>query len=545
MVLVCNGEIYNYQTLKLELMSKGYKFKTNSDSEVIVHGYEDQGSAFFSRLNGMFAFALWDATINSLLLARDPSGMKPLYYLERDKRFAFASEMKALVNFDKTHSGINEEVLADYLFWRYVPNAQTMYKDIKKLLPGQILVINDGTISEVLSIGPYASKIAPVRSEPRNIALLSSCLSSAVERHLMSEVPVGVFLSGGIDSSTIAGLSSIFSFEQIFSFCVYFRDFPEGSEVGFAESVARYYETNHHNVEVCLDDVIRELPLIAWHYGEPMGDGAVIPTYFVSKYAEKFVKVILAGEGSDEQFAGYDKYHQMLGRFRYGIVDHTTLSRAYRDFISVFSLGQLSLLLKDFDAGLQEHKLNTMLDPVFYNHQSDDELLKSMLLFDRSSMLAENYLMKGDKMTMAHGVEERAPFLDREILSFSSKLDVNLLYKISSDGLREKHILKKAVSGIIPIEIVNRKKKGYGTPTHVWLRNELGELFEKRIKRSTVFEMFFNLDYIHELSGRHRSGKEDHRTRIWSLLALDLWFEIFITRGGARPDGDYQEFLLS
>lgn len=526
LVTMVNGEIFNFAELKSQLISRGAKFITNSDCEVIHHGYKYYGQHIFSKLEGIFAVAIWDRKEKSLTLARDPQGVKPIYYYQRGVDFAFTSEIKSFfLDVEGIIPKVNENALSEFLFYRYVRSSDTLFESIYKLCPGEIISYKNGEISKNLF-----SSDCDIRSPKSYIEAqhrLVEILSNSVQSQLMGDADIGIYLSGGIDSSTICALTTIYSTRSIRSYCVEFEEYPDHSEAVYAEQVANTFGTIHRNVNVSLRDVIENLFLMGWHYDEPMGDAAVAPTFLVSKVAASDgIKVILAGEGSDELFAGYSKYQILYNLAKSQTVyDQAELLNTWINCISVFDLNDLRAL------GVDRCQLDVLLSSVSADISKTkltaENLVKSLLLTDQNSMLAENYLMKADKMTSAHGLEERVPFLDLPFVSFCRKLEVDQMVAINGGVYEEKKIIKNAFSNLLPLDIINRKKKGYGTPTSIWFKNELKILMSERIRKSTILKRF-NQEYIIKLLDDHVNGRKNQNVKLWALLALDLWHYIYI-----------------
>lgn len=487
-VVVFNGEIFNYKELRAELKKAGHKFKTNSDTEVLAHLYEDEGIQFVERLNGMFAFALWDKKNKHLFLARDSSGIKPLYYTLRDNELYFASEIKALLT---NHSEVNIDILPHFFFYRYIPDNRTFFKGIYKLMAG-----------EVLDMGENGLNLTRFKPKPYQVPInLIDGLKKAVSAWTISDVPIGIYLSGGIDSSVVAALA-VQDGINLTSFTV---DWEQDSELEYARKLAKHLGICNYAVRFSQQDVIDALPDIIWHYDEPCGDAAVVPTYFIGKEASRTLKVVLAGEGGDEQFAGYEKYKRIR-----------CIEDCMRE-MCVFNPDELNLLLKDFNKNDFVKEVKGLIGDNYNN-------LNDLLAFDRQTMLAENYLMKADKMSMAHSLEERTPLLDINLLDFTSKLTPR-------DKIRngvEKYAFRQAVKGLLPDEFVNRKKQGYNTPTSYWFKGKIGNFFKSRMETSEAFQKYFNLDYIQKVFEEGRGAK------LWCLLVFDLWYNMFIDKNGGK-----------
>lgn len=534
-IIVYNGEVFNFQELKANLKKK-HKFKTKSDTEVLIHLYEEEGINFVKKLNGMFAFALWDENKKTLYLVRDSTGIKPLYYTIKDRDIYFASEIKALIQSGIIAPKVNSNSLKKFMFYRYIPDAGTMFEKVNKLLPGEIATFSEGQVYFKTFISLKRNKTIPI-TEDKAKAKLFPLLNQAVKSWLISDVPVGAFLSGGIDSSTIVALAKQNTKGQLNTYSVEFdtNDSKIKSEIKFAKKLCDFLKIKNQRFLVKETDVIRDLPLIAWHYDEPMGDAAVIPTFFVAKEARNSSKVVLAGEGGDEQFGGYEKYKRIIEK-KDKREKIEKLVDEYLKEICVFNPVEMLHLFKQIDGKVFFSNINPNIKSLLESPKED--ILNNLLSFDQKTMLCENYFMKGDKMTMAHGLEERVPFMDKNLLSFTSSLPEDLKIKDTT----EKYILKETMRNKLPKEIIERQKQGYGTPTKDWFKGKLGRLFKKRIKSSEVFSKFFYTNYITRLYEEHKHGIKNHNTKLWCLLAFDLWYEIYI-RHNHKPQYSYEEFV--
>ena len=532
-VVVFNGEIYNFKGLREELEQKGHHFSTNSDTEVIVHAYEEYGYDCLRRFNGMFAIALWDTNRKELFLARDRIGIKPLYYTMIGESVVFASEIKSILEYDDIKREVDEEALAEYFILRYVPAPLTMLKGIRKLEPGSYMVVNRN--------GVKGKKYWNLNYKPnhKNEAYFKEnilkTLKDSVKRRLIADVPLGVFLSGGVDSSTITAIASDFSSEPVKTFSVGFYG-AEYDETPYARNVAEYFGTDHTEEWVDIENVDL-LPELIYHTDEPLADPAILPTYLISEVARKEVKVILSGEGGDEAFAGYDRYSSELKAYN-------TL-RYFPNLLKklVFKLGEgvkegdlkIYLLylgsrttqensyfyrLKLRDSGhLNADILRTGNDGnnTLSLFHSDGDYLNCMLKFDINYWLPDDLLMKVDKMTMANSLEARVPFLDHNLLQ--------LAYGAPSNMKLKKHLLKISVNDMLPRDVLERKKHGFDVPIMEWFKNDTLDdyLSEDKIKNMPHLD----LDKIQGIWKRHRKGSGDYSVLLWKCLCYVMWYNSY------------------
>jgi asparagine synthase (glutamine-hydrolysing) len=553
--VVLNGEIYNYRELRVELEARGHRFYTNTDTEAIVHAYEEYGIDVPKRLRGMFAFALWDARHERLLLARDRVGKKPLLYSINGSRLVFASEFQALLCHPDVSREINPEAISDYLSFLCVPAPQTAFRAIRKLEPGHTLVWQRGEVKiERYWSLDFTSKINISEAEAGERAI--ELLRDAVRVRLMSDVPLGAFLSGGIDSSAVVALMSEMSSTRVKTFSIGF-DEKDFSEIHHARRVAERFDTEHHEF-IVRPDAIDVLPALVRHYGEPYADSSAIPTYYLSKMTRQHVTVALNGDGGDECFAGYERYaamrvanrYQRLPQFvRKQIVEpalrafpdagatHSQLGKARR-FISVMGRPaderylrwtsaindelKLELCTRDFLAQTTEALRHVA--PWFAGNGEID-VVDRALMADTFNYLPNDLLVKVDIASMAVSLEARSPFLDHHLMEFAASLPAR--YKLR--GLTTKFLLKKALRGMLPAENLTRRKMGFGVPLAHWFRSELkGLLVETVLSERALRRGYFKPEAVHQLIAQHTEGKRDHAHQLWTLLMLELWHQEFI-----------------
>jgi asparagine synthase (glutamine-hydrolysing) len=529
-VVVFNGEIYNFKELREELEQKGHKFRTNSDTEVIVHAYEVYGYECLKRLNGMFAIALWDTTRNELFLARDRMGIKPLYYAKIGETVVFASEIKSILEHAGIKRAVNEQALADYFILRYVPAPLTLFKGIRKLEPGCYMVVTEKGIETKKY---WSLEFEPIHKSPDFLTeSILKMLKDSVKRRLIADVPLGVFLSGGVDSSTLTAIASDYSSEPLKTFSVGFYG-AKYDETPYARTVSDHFGTDHTEEWVDIENVAL-LPELVYHLDEPLADPAILPTYLISKVARKEVKVVLSGEGGDEAFAGYDHYSSELKAYKALKYLPLLLKK------SVFKLGE----------GLNEGALKryclyfgsrtTHANSYFYRlklrdhgnlnvaisstgsdtsslFHSDGDYLNCMLKFDINYWLPDDLLMKVDKMTMANSLEARVPFLDHNLLQLACRVPSNMKLK--------KQLLRLCVKDILPKAVMQRKKHGFDVPIKEWFKSDTLDMFlsEERIKATP----YLDSGKIQDVWRRHRKDNGDYSVLLWKCLCYVMWYDSY------------------
>jgi asparagine synthase (glutamine-hydrolysing) len=558
-VVAFNGEIYNYQELHDRLRRGGHTLGSRSDTEVIVHLYEDHGDDLVSHLRGMFAFALWDARRGRLLLARDRLGIKPLYYADAEGLLVFGSEIKAILEHPGVVARLDLASLDAYLSLKYVPSPATMFEGIYALPPGHTLVC-DRAGTRVnrywdLSFCPAAEPTSEADAAER----LEELLRESVRLHLMSDVPFGAFLSGGVDSSTIVALMSECLSEPVKTFSVGFSGKGEAySELPYARMVAKRFGTDHHEVIVGPEDFIQLAERIVWHLDQPIADDACVANYMVAELASRHVKMVLTGEGGDELFAGYARYagERFSPAFRplpaavktAALAAVTRLPRMRRAGILVNAVGrkdEADRLAQWFPLFAEQPK-RMLLSPrvrdlvgsngpahVFAEHlgRADGrDVLSRMLYVDTKLWLPDDLLARGDKTSMAASLEARVPLLDHRLVEFAAGLPSDL----KLHRLARKYLLKKVSAKWLPEDIINRKKKGFPIPLSLWFRNEAREFVRDMLSPATVARRgLFDPGYVQSLLDDHDRGATDHGSLIWGLLSVELWHRAFLE--GARP----------
>jgi len=518
--IVYNGEIYNYLDLKKELEKKGHRFKTKSDTEVIIHLYEDMGTDCVQKLNGMFAFGIWDNKRKRLFLARDRLGIKPLYYIQTNKRFLFASEIKSLLQYEKVHRKVNYNALNQLLSFSFVSGNETMFKGIHRLFPAHILTSQGGKI-KIKRYWKYEPNAHKEVNEKKIMEQIYEILKDSITIRLMSEVPLGATLSGGLDSSATVGLMCRALDRPVRTFSVGFNEPTD--ELPYARIVANHFKTEHKEYLVRFTEIDEILPEIIWHMEEPIPNGAIIPTYFYSRAIKDDTTVTLIGEGSDELFAGYRRFKYMSPFL--GLVPNKIKHYAYLSNIGSFSEGQKKHL---FTHNLTQRVNNSKpIDDYYKYFANRNSNLDNSLTFEIEKVLPEYHLMRIDKLTMCHSLEARVPFLDFRLVELSSRIHSSLKLK----GFEEKYILRKALNDLLPQEILNRRKLGLNTPVNAWFEKGLRRLVDNVLEEKKIRTRgLFRKEYIdHLLKKRdHPIWGRQYKFHILRLVFIELWFDIFI-----------------
>jgi asparagine synthase (glutamine-hydrolysing) len=563
--IVFNGEIYNYQGLREGLLARGHQFTTTSDTEVIVHLFEERGAAVVDALSGMFGFAVWDRQRHELVLARDRLGIKPLYYAPTPRGLVFGSELKSLLCHPDVRRAVSPEALSHYLSFGTTPSEQSILEGVRKLPPGHILRYRKGE----LAVTRYwdlrdADALEPAAADDGREAAaeVRSLVRAAVASHLVADVPVGAFLSGGVDSASVVGtMAELGARPKTFSIGFEEADF---NELDYARIIAKKFGTDHHELIVRPDawELTEEL---VWFLDEPFADVSAIPTYLVSKLAAAHVKVVLSGDGGDEVFAGYDRYAWTLAEERrFGWLPRparaalTRLAAAlpdrargknflrhvalpahlrYVDGESMFQTPtKLRLLGPELRAGLLQHDLDVLAateERVALLDGAPGDLLKRLQYLDTMTYLPLDILTKVDRMTMAHSLEARPPLLDHTLVERVFGLSSSL--KLAADGT-QKAVFKRAVADLVPPEILNRPKRGFGVPIVKWFRGPLRapmqELFSDR---RFVERGWLDAGTVGALVAEHLEGRRDHALPLWSLMTLELWARQFLDTSAAAP----------
>ena len=568
--VIFNGEIYNFLELRRDLESRGHRFYTNSDTEVIVHLYEDRDLGFVEKLRGMFAIALWDTRRRRLVLARDRLGKKPLHYAEHDGALLFGSEIKALLAVAPELVEVDPAALVQFFYFGYVPDPRTAFKRIHKLPPGHILDYHDGRkeVRQYWDLPAFGT--AKAGREEDLLDELEQRLSEAVRLRLISDVPLGALLSGGVDSSTVVALMARANSGPVKTFSIGFRH-SDFNEAEYARAVAQRFATEHH--ELILEPNITEtLDHLTRHLEEPFADSSMLPTYFVSRLARQHVTVALAGDGGDEMFAGYDRYEIHLRRARFPVLSNG-LGRLYRDHIypvlpafipgrrfvynmslpaddryldSVSSLPvtgrERGLFSPDFlaFADSQPSAFDDFRD--FLRRAPAQDTVSRLQYLDAKTYLAGDILTKVDRMSMATSLEVRAPILDHVFAEWVTQLPLKWKYRPG----KAKYLLKKLAERIaVPTHVIHRPKRGFAIPLIHWMRNELKDsLLPILLEPRTLQRGYFDPATLREIVKEHIRGRRDRSSHLWMLLVFELWHRNFLeaiprdaTRAAGEPPG--------
>ena len=560
-VTVFNGEIYNFQSLREELQGRGHSLKTSSDTEVIVHLYEDFGDECVQHLRGMFGLAVWDAPRRRLFLARDRLGIKPLYFTQAGGRLVFGSEIKAILQHPGVQANLSLEGLNNFLSLKYVPSPQTIFEGIYALPPGCCLTCDENGVKVRRYWDLSFANQCHGLPEEAYAEQLAELLRECVKLHLVSDVPFGAFLSGGLDSSTIVALMSEFLSEPVKTYSVGFEGDGEAfSELPYARLVAKKYQTDHHEVFIGPNHLINLLEKVIWHLDQPIGDEASLANYMVAELASRDVKMVLTGEGGDELFAGYARYagERLSPLFRFvpetakslALAASGRIPRLRRQKLALFALCQsdevtrfmnwFPLFNSDTKQALLSRDVKEALSGYDASHVFAEHLartdatepLNRMLYVDTKLWLPDDLLARGDKTSMATSLEARVPLLDHKLVEFAASLPQNLKVK----GLARKYLLKKVSQAWLPPAIIRRKKKGFPVPFTLWFRKEARPFLRDALSPSTVRRRgLFNPLFVEKLLGEHERGFADHGSLLYGLLSVELWQRRFMDLG-LRPE---------
>lgn len=556
--IVYNGEVYNYREVKKELEARGHRFHTDCDTEVVLHAYLEYGDDCPKHLRGMFAFAIWDERKQELFIARDRVGKKPLLYAKTRDSFVFGSEFSALLLHPSVSREIDRGALDDYLTFMCVPAPQTAYRDIRKLEPGHSLTLGrDGEIKTRRYWEPDFSKKIKVSEEEAGERALA-LLREAVRVRLMSEVPLGAFLSGGIDSSAVVALMAEESATPVKTFSIGFEE-QDFSELHHARRVAERVGAEHHEF-VVRPDAMEVLPTLVEHYGEPYADSSAIPTYYVARETRRHVTVALNGDGGDECFAGYDRYAAMRLSERYRKLPAVLRERVIRQAVELLPISEVrpsrarrvrrflraaslppverylnwvtttqretkdELYTDEFQAEVGGRDATVWLRPWFARANGAG-VVDAALLADTMTYLPNDLLVKVDIASMANSLEARSPFLDHHVIEFAASLPENLKLR----GLTTKYILKKTLQKLLPSENLTRGKMGFGVPIGHWFRGQMQPfLREQLLSERAGRRGLFRPEAVRRMVELHTGGERDYTHQLWTLLMLELWFQRFI-----------------
>ncbi|KFB77991.1 asparagine synthase (glutamine-hydrolyzing) [Candidatus Accumulibacter cognatus] len=568
--LVCNGEIYNFRELRSELQAKHYHFKTGSDSEVMLHLYDAEGDDFIHRLNGMFDFALWDARRRRLLIGRDRLGVKPLYVLQDGQQLAFASEAKALLALPGVRAELDRQVVADYLHLGYVAAPDCIFRGIRKLPPATLLAVEGGQVHE-WRYWRLPDRVRQDISESEWSESVRTQLEESVRMQMVSDVPIGAFLSGGVDSSAVVGLMARHSPQPIRTYAIGFAGGEAEAlynELPYARRVAELFSTQHREILV-RPDVVALLPKLLWHMDEPLSDTAFITTFLVSEFARQDVKVILSGVGGDELFGGYRRYlgGHYAQRYRRlpdwlrrsasfaaahlpadrhsGFLNTLRLAKGflasaemtaderYRSYLQVLDRQAVAALLIEPGGAASDS-----LARAFAAAGNADELNR-MFAVDAETQLPDDLLLLTDKMSMAVSLECRVPLLDHELVELAAAMPASIKMR---DG-RLKHLFKASLADLLPDDILNRKKRGFGTPMGAWLKRELAPLLSRLLAADVVTARgLFRQSAVDQLVAAHAANRMDGTDILLALMNLEIWSRIYLDH---RDPGNVAEELKS
>ena len=541
--IVFNGEIYNFQALRVELIARGHVFRTRSDTETIVHAYEEWGCDSVTRFRGMFAFAIWDATRERLFIARDRYGKKPLFLYQRDGLLVFASEIKALLSFADVSARMDGAALAPYLQYRYVPAPATLFAGIRKLMPGCYLEWEAGRTTETRYFLPADGALRALAPEPADaVGTFREKLEESVRIRMISDVPFGAFLSGGIDSSAVVALMARNSSLPVKTYSVGFGE-SAYSELAYARVVAELFRTEHHELTVSQDHLMEHLPALVRFRDAPVAEPSDVPIYLLSVAARQTVKMVLTGEGSDELLGGYPKhvyeryagaYHALPGWLRHGVAEPLVKRLPYKfrrakTLMANFALQDRAERLTRWFGALTAEQVRELCVPASAGPTGDEvqfraapgtSALRAILYFDQTSWLPDNLLERGDRMTMAASLEARMPFMDHELAAYVSALPDGWRVK----GHVTKRILREAMRQLLPATILDRPKVGFRVPVNEWFRSTMRDyLLEHLTGKDSVTRAYYHPVVLARYLDEHVQGRQNHEKLLWSLLTLEIW----------------------
>jgi asparagine synthase (glutamine-hydrolysing) len=542
--IVFNGEVYNFQELRQELMARGHLFRTRSDTETIVRAYEEWGPECVSRFRGMFAFAIWDGNRERLFIARDRYGKKPLFIYERSGLLLFASEIKAILTFPGVEATVDRAALWEYFSYRYVPAPATLFSGIRKLMPGTYLISERGRVAETRYFWPAdRAAFSGGHSPPNPAEEFLQHLEESVRIRMISDVPFGAFLSGGIDSSAVVGLMSRHLSLPVKTFSVGFTE-SAYSELGYARTIASYFKTDHHELTVSQRELMQHLPALVRSRDAPVSEPSDIPIYLLSVEAARSVKMVLTGEGSDEFLGGYPKH--VLERY---VRAYQWFPEAVRNglFVPMFRLlpygfrraktAVVNMGLSDSNERLprwfgaltnsERRQLLAFQAPgtrpkleIQFDTAPGNSPLRRILYFDQTSWLPDNLLERGDRMTMAASIEARMPFMDHELAGFVSGLSDDWRVR----GQTTKRILREAMLRLLPAPILERPKVGFRVPVNEWFRTSMKEYLTDHLFGSDSRTYgYYQPQMLHRYLDEHMAGRQNHEKLLWSMLNLEIW----------------------
>jgi asparagine synthase (glutamine-hydrolysing) len=545
--IVFNGEIYNFQEVRRECIKRGHLFKSNTDTETILHLYEDYGKNCVEKLDGMFAFAIWDKKKRILFLARDRIGKKPLFYFYENNVFCFGSEIKALLETGKIQPEVSIDNIPLYLLFGYVPCPNTLYKDIFQLPPASRMIIDASGKIQIETYWELKSQPQILRDEVWCVRKIRELLMNSVKKRLISDVPLGVFLSGGIDSSIVVGIMSQLMDQPVKTFSIGFEGDESYDETSYARIVAEHFNTDHTEF-IVKPNAFELLDKLLWHHDEPYGDSSAIPTYIVSKLTRKHVTVALNGDGGDEVFAGYErfnrvKYTENVSKFMFKFMakvfqtlpihsDEKFEKFCYKasqsfpynlmHWIANIEIDDISLLLVEEMRNDIENKRLGYSFSQYMNESDGLSILSKTLYINIKTYLLDDLLRKMDRMTMANSLEARSPFLDKDLIEFVMRLPDRM--KIRKG--KNKYLLKKTFSDLLPHSIVHRPKQGFGVPLDKWFKYELRDfVYDILLSPNPHYKNYINQKVLKKMINDHMNGKRKISRIIWTLLSFEMWLK--------------------
>lgn len=547
-VLTFNGEIYNYQILRNDLISKGHIFKTKSDSEILLHGYEEYGTDLLNKLRGMFSFVIWDKVKKELFGARDFFGIKPLYYSQMGKTFMFGSEIKSFLAHPHFVKELNQDALENYLTFQYSPTSETFFKNVFKLPAAHYFTLKDG----ILNVKRYWEIKFEADEKPSLdewVQKISETFTDSVQSHKISDVEVGSFLSSGVDSSYVAAVADVDK-----TFTVGFGEDEKYNEIGFAKEFSKYINKENINKVISKEEFWDNISKIQYHMDEPLADPAAIALYFVSNIASKKVKVVLSGEGADEIFGGYNIYKEPNDMPAYNAIPKfirkgigsvakrlpqkrgiNFLVRRSKDLEERF-IGNAYMFSEEERKKILKIKTNapvaTEITKPFYNKVSDKDAITKMQYLDLHLWMTGDILLKADKMSMANSLELRVPFLDKEVMALAEKIPTK--YRVTKENT--KYALRLAALKSTPPQTANKKKLGFPVPTRVWLKQDDCYQTVKNYFTSETAKKFFNTDEIVHYLDDHKNGKYDNSRKVWTIFMFLKWYEVYFTGSDPRQN---------
>ncbi len=543
--IVFNGEIYNHLSLRKMLIGKGHQFKTKSDTEIIIHLFEEYGNECVNHLRGMFAFAIWNERNKKLFCGRDRFGIKPFFYFQDKDSFIFGSEIKSILSAVNSSSSISIPQLDQYLAFGYSSEEGTIYQDIKKLKPAHTLEIESGGRTKITRYWDIHYQPDYSKTEEEWCSLVEDKLSEAVKSRLMSDVPLGAFLSGGVDSSAVVALMAKHSNSPVKTFSIGFKE-AEFNELKYAREVARKYNTEHHE-QIVEPESVGLLPKLVDTYDEPFADSSAIPTYFVSKFAREFVTVVLSGDGGDELFGGYNKYQKMnnirnfnrlphsMGKHLWGGL-HKMIPNSVQGKGATYYLSKPRNSVPAFQCIWQEDERKKLFRRelwetvkeapaelgrvAYFTNTESSDFLFNMQKMDMQKYMVDDILTKVDRASMQNSLEVRVPILDHEFAELTATIPSDL----KLNGNSKKYIFKKAMKDYLPESIISHKKQGFGVPLKTWFKEDLKEYVNDRLinTKGPLYD-YLNPEYVSKIVNEHQHGMRDFNNKIWSLLFLDQW----------------------